>query len=114
MHLFEAALAWEQPRPIHVGAPGDEVAELCLGRFMTPDACCSIFRRGLGARRRPAGTARVAGHQFEWAGLLEALGARRGREDVRAIARRLYRYGADHGIDPKRVSPSSAARRPVG
>ena len=42
------------------------------------------------------------GHQFEWAGLLERWALRRGREDVRAVARRLYRYGADHGIDPKR------------
>ena len=42
------------------------------------------------------------GHQFEWAGLLERWALRRGREDVRPVARRLYRYGADHGIDPKR------------
>jgi mannose-6-phosphate isomerase len=42
------------------------------------------------------------GHQFEWAGLLERWALARGREDVRATARRLFDIGAAHGICPER------------
>lgn len=104
MHLFEAALAWEliSPDP-HWQALADEVAGLCLARFMTRDG---LLLEYFDATWAPADSVqgRLAwpGHQFEWAGLLERWALRRGREDVRAVARRLYRYGADHGIDPKR------------
>jgi mannose/cellobiose epimerase-like protein (N-acyl-D-glucosamine 2-epimerase family) len=104
MHLFEAALAWERisadPRWC---ALADEVAELCLARFMTPGG---LLLEYFDATWAPAaglqGRLAWPGHQFEWAGLLERWALRRGREDVRAVARRLYRYGADHGIDAKR------------
>jgi mannose-6-phosphate isomerase len=104
MHLFEAALAWEQissdPR---WQALADEVAELCLAHFMTPNG---LLLEYFDATWAPAtglkGRLAWPGHQFEWAGLLERWALRRGREDVRRIARRLYRHGADHGIDPKR------------
>ena len=104
MHLFEAALAWEQLSPDpRWRALADEVAELCLARFMTPDG---LLLEYFDATWAPAaglqGRLAWPGHQFEWAGLLERWALRRGREDVRAVARRLYRYGADHGIDPKR------------
>jgi mannose-6-phosphate isomerase len=104
MHLFEAALAWEQLSPDpHWRALADEVAELCLARFMTRDG---LLLEYFDSRWAPAaglqGRLAWPGHQFEWAGLLERWALRRGREDVRAVARRLYRYGADHGIDPKR------------
>jgi mannose-6-phosphate isomerase len=104
MHLFEAALAWEQLSP----DPGwqalaDEIAELCLARFMTPKG---LLLEYFDATWAPAaglqGRLAWPGHQFEWAGLLERWALRRGREDTRTVARRLYRYGANHGIDPKR------------
>jgi len=104
MHLFEAALAWEQlSSDLRWRALADEVAELCLARFMTPDG---LLLEYFDATWAPAaglqGRLAWPGHQFEWAGLLERWALRRGREDVRAVARRLYRYGADHGIDQKR------------
>ena len=104
MHLFEAALAWEQLSPdLRWHALADEVAELCLTRFMTPDG---LLLEYFDAAWAPAaglqGRLAWPGHQFEWAGLLERWALRRGREDVRKVARRLYRYGADHGIDSKR------------
>jgi len=104
MHLFEAALAWESLSPDpRWPALADEVAELCLAHFMTPDG---LLLEYFDASWAPAGglQGRLAwpGHQFEWAGLLERWALRRGREDVRPVARRLYRHGADHGIDPKR------------
>jgi mannose/cellobiose epimerase-like protein (N-acyl-D-glucosamine 2-epimerase family) len=104
MHLFEAALAWEllSPDP-RWRALADELAELCLAQFMTRDG---LLLEYFDATWAPAaglqGRLAWPGHQFEWAGLLERWALRRGREDVRKTARRLYRYGADHGVDPTR------------
>ena len=71
---------------------------------MTPDG--GVLLEYFDARWAPApglaGRLVWPGHQFEWAGLLERWGLARGREDVRSIARRLYRCGADHGIDEAR------------
>jgi mannose-6-phosphate isomerase len=81
----------------------DEVAELCLARFTTPDG---LLLEYFDAAWAPAaglqGRLVWPGHQFEWAGLLERWALLRKREDARTVARRLYRYGADHGIDPQR------------
>ncbi len=104
MHLFEAAMAWERvsadPRWRRLA---DEVAGLCLARFMTERG---ILLEYFDVTWMPAAglAGRIAspGHQFEWAGLLERWALSRGREDVRSIARRLYRIGRDHGIDPER------------
>lgn len=104
MHLFEAALAWEQLSPDPSWRVlADEVAELCLACFMTRDG---LLLEYFDATWAPAaglqGRLAWPGHQFEWAGLLERWALRRAREDVRKIARRLYRYGADYGIEPTR------------
>jgi len=105
MHLLEAALAWEQvsadPRWRRLA---DDVAELCLSRFMPrPDG---ILLENFDSAWAPApglaGRLVWPGHQFEWAGLLERWGLARGRPDARAVARRLYAVGAGHGIDPAR------------
>ena len=105
MHLLEAAMAWELASPDpRWRRLADEVAELCLARFMTRDR--GILLEYFDATWAPAAglTGRLVwpGHQFEWAGLLERWGLARGREDARAIARRLYDIGAGHGIDPVR------------
>lgn len=104
MHLFEAAMAWERVSDDRCWRQlADEVAELCLARFMTERG---VLLEYFDATWAPAGgiAGRIAspGHQFEWAGLLERWALARGREDVRGIARRLYRFGSDHGIDPVR------------
>lgn len=104
MHLLEAALAWERISPDpRWRALADEIAELCLTRFMTRDG---LLLEYFDASWVPAaglqGRLAWPGHQFEWAGLLERWALRRGREAVRTVARQLYRYGADHGVDPKR------------
>jgi mannose-6-phosphate isomerase len=103
MHLFEAALAWEQVAPEgRWGALADEVAELCLTRFMALGGgpLLEYFEPDWTPAAGQAGHLVWPGHQFEWAGLLERWALARGREDVRPIARRLFAIGAAHGIDP--------------
>lgn len=104
MHLFEAAMAWEQ-----VSADpcwrrlADEIAELCLARFMTEQGIVlEYFDATWAPAAGLAGRIASPGHQFEWAGLLERWALSRAREDVRSVARRLYRIGSNHGIDPAR------------
>lgn len=103
MHLFEAALAWEQVSSNPCWRTlADELAELCLARFRTRDG---VLLEYFDAHWAPAsgvkGRYAWPGHQFEWAGLLERWAQRRGREDVHAVARRLYEHGM-RGIDPVR------------
>ena len=104
MHLLEAAMAWEQvsadPRWRRLA---DEIAELCLARFVTDQGVLLEYFDSTWAPA-PGLNGRIVwpGHQFEWAGLLERWGLARGRQDVRILARQLYRMGADHGIDPAR------------
>lgn len=106
MHLLEAALAWEAIAP---GGPwrrlADEVVELCLARFISPQcgALLEYFDPTWAPAKGTKGDAIWPGHQFEWAGLLERWAlAREGRDDVRALARRLYEIGRRHGIDATR------------
>ncbi len=106
MHLLEAALAWERIAP---GGPwrrlADEVVELCLARFISPrnGALLEYFDPTWAPAKGAKGDAIWPGHQFEWAGLLERWAlAREGRDDVRAVARRLYDIGMRHGIDAGR------------
>jgi len=105
MHLLEAAMAWEavsaDPR---WRALADEVAELGMRRFVVPGGShlLEYFNADWSPAAGLAGRLVWPGHQFEWAGLLERWGRARGRDDARRMARRLYRTGADHGIDPVR------------
>jgi mannose/cellobiose epimerase-like protein (N-acyl-D-glucosamine 2-epimerase family) len=104
MHLFEAAMAWERVSDDPCWRElADEIAELCLAHFMTDrGVLLEYFDATWAPARGLAGRIASPGHQFEWAGLLERWALARGREDVRGVARRLYRFGADHGIDPVR------------
>lgn len=103
MHLFEAALAWEEVSP----DPGwramaDMIAEMCLEWFIDPET---------GAQREYFDGAWCAiavspqdvvepGHQFEWAWLLCRWGTLRNRADALAAARRLTAIGEGQGVDP--------------
>ncbi|MGE0579606.1 AGE family epimerase/isomerase [Reyranella sp.] len=105
MHLLEAALAWDQVAPDpRWRALADEVAELGMRRFVVPGGghLLEYFNADWSPAAGLAGRLVWPGHQFEWAGLLERWGRARGRDDARRMARRLYRTGADHGIDPVR------------
>lgn len=105
MHLLEAAMTWEavsaDPR---WRALADEVAGLGMRRFVVPGGShlLEYFNADWSPAAGLAGRLVWPGHQFEWAGLLERWGRARGRDDARRMARRLYRTGADHGIDPVR------------
>jgi mannose-6-phosphate isomerase len=105
MHLLEAALAWQQvSADARWGTLADEVAELGMRRFVVADGShlLEYFNADWSPAAGLAGRLVWPGHQFEWAGLLERWGRARGRDDARRMARRLYRTGADHGIDPVR------------
>jgi len=104
MHLLEAALAWDElgVSPAWT-ALADELAELCLSRFI--DAEGGFLREFFDASWRPAagddGRRVEPGHQFEWAWLLERWGRARGRSDARSAARTLFERGLA-GVDRTR------------
>lgn len=107
MHLFEAALCWEEltgegDSPWR--ALADEIAQLCLTKFIDPksgalreffDADWSAYPSDLGRIVEP-------GHQFEWAWLLTRWGQRRGDAHAVVKAERLYEIGLTYGICPTR------------
>ena len=103
MHLFEAALAWEQAGG-DAGWAGmaDEIAELALSRFIDPasGALREFFEADWSPR---AGEPPLIepGHQFEWAWLLAQWGGARGDTQAQAAARRLFEVGR-RGFDPAR------------
>lgn len=103
MHLLEAALAWSEVS----GAPewerlADEVSDLALTHFI--DTPGGFLREMFDAEWQPLrgipGRIVEPGHQFEWAWLLERWGRRRGRDDLRAAARRMFELGQAFGVDP--------------
>jgi mannose-6-phosphate isomerase len=103
MHLFEAALAWEEAG----GGPqwsglADEIAGLALARFIEPTR--GVLREFFDADWRAlTGEAGLVepGHQFEWAWLLERWGRARADRAALAAARRLYENGLK-GVDAAR------------
>lgn len=106
MHLFEAALAWEDLS----GPEGkwstlaDEIAELCLSKFI--DGKSGALREFFAAdwSPHPSTMGRIVepGHQFEWAWLLTRWGQRRGSARALVKAERLYEIGLTYGICPSR------------
>ena len=102
MHLFEAALAWEEAGDASWAALSDEIASLALGVFIDHRGVLSEFfdadwNRAAGDDGRLV----EPGHQFEWAWLLDRWGRRRGRSDGQIAARALYDAGR-RGVDPVR------------
>ena len=103
MHLFEAALACEEQSAFDPGTWGelaDELAELCISRFVDPET--GVLREFFDGDWCPAegipGRIAEPGHQFEWAWLLARWGERRKRTDAIYVAKRLFQIGEDNGI----------------
>lgn len=104
MHLFEAALAWSAVDPAGPwNALADEIAELCLTRFIDRDGgfLREFFSADWSPAEGPDGRLVEPGHQFEWAWLLTRWAVLRGRTDAEAAARRLFQVGA-RGVDAAR------------
>lgn len=103
MHIFEASLAW-----VEVGGdPGwqalaDEIAELCLSRFLDPEtgALREYFDGDWGLVGHDRLDVVEPGHQAEWAWLLIRWGLARQRPEALAAARRLVEILEGHGISP--------------
>lgn len=105
MHMFEASLAWQGTAGgAQWGGLADEVAELCLSRFLSPDtgALREFYDGDWAALTDHDGSVVEPGHQFEWAWLLARWGLMRRRADAVAAARRLVDLAETHGVDPTR------------
>lgn len=101
MHLLEAMLAWEALEPGTTwSSVADELAGLCLGRFIDADG--GFLREFFDEAWRPAagddGRWVEPGHQFEWAWLLARWGRAREHEAALVAAQRLYEVGK-RGVD---------------
>jgi mannose-6-phosphate isomerase len=106
MHLLEAALAWIEIDPASEdwNVLADELAELCLAKFLHPtNGCVREFFDG-DWNPMPGETGRIAepGHQFEWGWLLARWGRLRSRGDALAAAKKLVLLGERFGVDPVR------------
>lgn len=107
MHTFEASLAWvETPQGDVDGAwerLADEIAELCLAKFLTSDGkLLEFFDGDWQPHPTDEGLIVEPGHQYEWAWLLIRWGRRKGRADAIAAARRLVDVAETHGTDAAR------------
>lgn len=96
MHLFEAALAWEEAGGDAGWADlADRIAKLAMTVFIDPQG--GFLREFFDAAWAPApgdeGRLVEPGHQFEWAWLLARYARLRGRDDAFQAARRLYENG---------------------
>jgi mannose-1-phosphate guanylyltransferase/mannose-6-phosphate isomerase len=102
MHLFEAALAWEEAGEASWAVLADEIGALALGVFIDHRGVLSEFFDA-DWNKAPGDDGRLVepGHQFEWAWLLDRWGRRRGRADAQIAARALYDAGR-RGVDPVR------------
>ena len=102
MHLFEAALAWEEAGDGSWAGLADEIAGLALGVFIDHRGVLSeFFDEDWNRATGDDGRLVEPGHQFEWAWLLDRWGRRRGRADGQIAARALYDAGRS-GVDPVR------------
>ena len=103
MHLFEAALEWLAAEPA-VSQPwaglADEIAELCLARFIDPATGALHEFFDADWRFAPGDLGRIVepGHQFEWAWLLARWARLRQRPDALEAARRMAALAEANGV----------------
>ncbi len=112
MHLLEAALEWVDISEGDAKQPwrelADELASLCLARFIDADTGALLENFDGDWRPMPGAAGRLVepGHQFEWAWLLTRWAQAGERADAgqRALgaARRLLEIGESHGVDRAR------------
>jgi mannose-1-phosphate guanylyltransferase/mannose-6-phosphate isomerase len=104
MHLLEAALAWIESDndPIWHDI-ADEIATLCLNRFVDPKkfVLYEYFDENWRALGAEGERSVEPGHQFEWAWLLERWARLRRRADAHEMACRLFEAGS-RGVDEQR------------
>ena len=95
MHLFEAALAWEEVAPSPAwSALADEMAALALTRFIDANgALHEAFAPDWSLAPGVDGRILEPGHQFEWAWLMERWGRLRNDQTARTAAVRLFQAG---------------------
>lgn len=102
MHLFEAALAWQEVSDNPGWAAlADSLADLCLERFLDP--ATGALKEYFDGDWRPLPAPQDVvepGHQFEWAWLLRRWGAARNHPKALAAAARLAEIGEGPGVDP--------------
>ncbi len=104
MHMLEASLAWHEAAPHPIWRRlADEIAELCLARFLHPEtgALLELFDGDWRPIAIEAQAAVEPGHQFEWAWLLVRWGRLAGRLDAIDAAQRLVEIGETHGVDDR-------------
>ena len=103
MHMFEASLAWAA-LDVDSGWDrlADEIAELCLARFLAPGT--GALHEYLDGDWRLMSESPLdvvePGHQFEWAWLLIRWGTARKRPDAIVAARRLIDLAESAGVSP--------------
>ena len=104
MHLFEAALAWEEQAGGLWTQLADEIATLALDHFVSPvtGALAEAFNDDwTPVDEGPVGIIEP-GHQFEWAWLLARWGIARGRACAVDASRSLFRIAENAGVDATR------------
>lgn len=108
MHMLEASLAWSAVSDPDGGwaTLADEIVELCLSRFLSPDTgALSEFFDGDWRRIDGEGLDVIEpGHQSEWAWLLIRWGLSRGRPDAIAAARRLIDVAEGPGVSDQNLA----------
>lgn len=108
MHMLEASLAWSAVSDPDGGwaALADEIVELCLSRFLSPETgALSEFFDGDWNRVDGEGLDVVEpGHQSEWAWLLIRWGLSRGRPDAVEAARRLIQIAEGPGVSGQNLA----------
>ena len=105
MHLFEASLAWAEIDAAPIWRElGDSLADLALTRLVdrTSGALREFFDANWDPAPGPDGRIVDAGHQFEWAWLLDRWGRRRAGPQVLPVVRRLFEIGSGPGVDRAR------------
>lgn len=104
MHLFEAFLAWAEAtegdaRTYWMGL-AEEMGELCLSKFISPEtgAVREYFELDWSVKHDEEQAPVEPGHQFEWGWLLGRWGRLALRKDALVAAKRLVEIGEGAGI----------------
>ena len=104
MHLLEAFLALHEVSGESVyGDAAQRILQLFRERFLDPERGClgEHFDVDWGPLEGARGRSVEPGHHFEWVWLLHRCASQLGDEAALADAETLFRFGVDHGVDPR-------------